>query len=157
IIGFHVRPTPDARTTAKREGVDIRLYNVISEAVEDVKAAMEGMPGPEDREVLRGIAEVRQLFKVPRVGTVAGCYVTEGVIDRRGRIRLIRDGVQIYEGERASLKRFKDDVREVREGFECGLNIQGYNDVNVGDLIESFRVEEVARTLAGAQGGGEGA
>ena len=157
IIGFHVRPTPDARATAEREGVDIRLYNVIYEAVEDVKAAMEGMLAPEEREVLLGIAEVRQLFKVPRVGTVAGCYVTEGVIDRKGRIRLIRDGVQIYEGELASLKRFKDDVREVREGFECGLSIQGFNDVKVGDLIECFRVEEVARTLAGAQGGGEGA
>ncbi len=153
IIGFHVRPTPDARATAEREGVDIRLYSIIYEAVEDVRAAMEGMLAPEEREVLLGIAEVRQLFKVPRVGTVAGCYVTEGVIDRKGRVRLIRDGVQIYEGELGSLKRFKDDVREVREGFECGLNIQGFNDVKVGDLVECFRVEEVARTLAGAQGG----
>ncbi|HEX6940152.1 MAG TPA: translation initiation factor IF-2 [Longimicrobiales bacterium] len=156
IVGFHVRPTPDARATAEREGVDIRLYNIIYEAVEDVRAAMEGMLAPEEREVMLGVAEVRQLFKVPRVGTVAGCYVTEGVIDRKGRIRLIRDGVQVYEGELASLKRFKDDVREVREGFECGLNIQGYNDVKVGDLIECFRVEEVARTLAGAAGGGDG-
>ncbi len=157
IIGFHVRPTPDARATAEREGVDIRLYSIIYEAVEDVRAAMEGMLAPEEREVMLGMAEVRQIFKVPRVGTVAGCYVTEGVIERRGRVRLIRDGVQIYEGELGSLKRFKDDVREVREGFECGLNIQGYNDVKVGDLIECFRVEEVARTLANAPGAGEGA
>ena len=155
IIGFHVRPTPDARSTAEREGVDIRLYSIIYEAVEDVTAAMEGMLEPEEREVLTGVAEVRQLFRVPRVGTVAGCYVTEGVIERRGRVRLVRDGVQIYEGELGSLKRFKDDVREVREGFECGLNITGFNDVKVGDLIESFRVEEVARTLAGAAEGGE--
>ncbi|HEX7118913.1 MAG TPA: translation initiation factor IF-2 [Longimicrobiales bacterium] len=157
IVGFHVRPTPDARATAEREGVDIRLYNIIYEAVEDVRAAMEGMLAPEEREVMLGVAEVRQLFKVPRVGTVAGCYVTEGVIDRKGRIRLVREGVQVYEGELGSLKRFKDDVREVREGFECGLNIQGYNDVKVGDLVECFRVEEVARTLAGAAGGGEDA
>jgi len=157
IIGFHVRPTAEARATAEREGVDIRLYNIIYEAIEDVKAAMEGMLEPEEREVLLGVAEVRQLFRVPRVGTVAGCYVTEGVIDRRGRVRVVRDGVQIYEGELGSLKRFKDDVREVREGFECGLNIAGYNDIKVGDLIESYRVEEVSRTLASAAGSGEGA
>jgi translation initiation factor IF-2 len=157
IIGFHVRPTADARAVAEREDVDVRLYNIIYEAVEDVKAAMEGLLQPEEREVLLGVAEVRQLFKVPRVGTVAGCYVTEGVIDRRGRARVVRDGVQIYEGELGSLKRFKDDVREVREGFECGLNIAGFNDIKVGDHIECYRIESVARTLAGAAGGGEGA
>ncbi len=157
IIGFHVRPTPDARSTAERENVDIRLYSIIYEAIEDVRAAMEGMLEPEEREVLLGMAEVRQIFKVPRVGTVAGCYVTEGTIERRSRVRLVRDGVQIYEGELGSLKRFKDDVREVREGFECGLNIAGFNDVKVGDVIECYRVEEVARTLAGAAHDGEGA
>ncbi len=157
VIGFHVRPSPDARATAEREGVDIRLYSIIYEAVEDVRAAMEGMLRPEEREVVLGVAEVRQLFKVPRVGTVAGCYVTDGVIERKGRVRLIRDGLQVYEGGLGSLKRFKDDVREVREGFECGMNIEGYNDIKVGDLIECFRVEEVARTLAGTAGGGEGA
>jgi len=156
IIGFHVRPTADARAVAEREDVDVRLYNIIYEAVEDVKAAMEGLLQPEEREVLLGVAEVRQLFKVPRVGTVAGCYVTEGVIDRRGRARVVRDGVQVYEGELGSLKRFKDDVREVREGFECGLNIAGFNDIKVGDHIECYRIESVARTLAGAAGG-EGA
>jgi len=155
IIGFHVRPGADARAVAQREGVDIRLYSVIYEAVEDVKAAMEGLLEPEEKEVLLGVAEVRQLFRVPRVGTVAGCYVTEGVIERRARVRVIRDGIQIYEGSLGSLKRFKDDVREVREGFECGLNVEGYNDIKVGDQIECYRVEEVARKLAGSTGGGE--
>jgi translation initiation factor IF-2 len=155
IIGFHVRPTADARAVADRENVDIRLYNIIYEAIEDVKAAMEGLLQPEEREILLGVAEVRQLFKVPRIGTVAGCYVTEGIIDRRARVRVVRDGIQVYEGELGSLKRFKDDAREVREGFECGLNVDGYNDIKVGDHIECYRVEEVARTLAGTTGGGE--
>ncbi len=153
VIGFHVRPTSEARTTAAREGVDIRLYSIIYEAVEDVRAALEGMLTPEEKEVLLGVAEVRQLFKVPRVGTVAGCYVTEGMLDRKGRVRVVRDAVQVYEGELGSLKRFKDDVREVREGFECGLNIVGYNDLKVGDHIECFRIESVARTLAGSASG----
>ncbi|MGH7475513.1 MAG: translation initiation factor IF-2, partial [Longimicrobiales bacterium] len=150
IIGFHVRPDTGARQLAARDGVDIRLYSVIYEAIEDVRAALEGLLAPEEKEVMLGVAEVRQLFKVPRIGTVAGCYVTEGVIDRRSRVRVIRDGLQVYEGELGSLKRFKDDVREVREGFECGLNVANYNDIKVGDLIESYRVEEVARTLAGS-------
>jgi translation initiation factor IF-2 len=149
IIGFHVRPSPDARSTAEREDVDIRLYNIIYEAVEEVKAAMEGLLSPEQREILLGTAEVRQLFRVPRIGTVAGCMVTSGELQRRGRIRVVRDGVQVYEGDLGSLKRFKDDVREVREGFECGLNVANFNDVKVGDVIECYRVEEVARTLAG--------
>jgi translation initiation factor IF-2 len=148
VIGFHVRPTGEARTVAAREGVDIRLYNIIYEAVEDVRSALEGMLAPEEKEVLLGVAEVRQIFKVPRIGTVAGCYVQEGVLDRRSRVRLVRDAVQVYEGTLGSLKRFKDDVREVREGFECGLSIDGYNDIKVGDHIECYRVEEVARTLA---------
>ena len=152
VIGFHVRPTGEARAVAAREGVDIRLYNIIYEAVEDVRSALEGMLAPEEREVLLGVAEVRQIFKVPRVGTVAGCYVQEGVMDRKGRVRLVRDAVQVYEGVLASLKRFKDDVREVREGFECGLSIEGYNDLKVGDHIECYRVEEVARTLAASAG-----
>jgi translation initiation factor IF-2 len=148
VIGFHVRPTGEARAVAAREGVDIRLYNIIYEAVEDVRSALEGMLTPEEKEVLLGVAEVRQIFKVPRIGTVAGCYVQEGVLDRKGRVRLVRDAVQVYEGTLGSLKRFKDDVREVREGFECGLSIDGYNDLKVGDHIECYRVEEVARTLA---------
>jgi translation initiation factor IF-2 len=153
IIGFHVRPDANARNMAAREGVDIRNYNIIYEAIEDVRAALEGLLAPEEREVMLGEAEVRQLFRVPRIGTVAGCYVSEGVIDRRSRVRVVRDGVQVYEGELGSLKRFKDDVREVREGFECGMNIAGFNDLKVGDRIESYRVEEVARTLASTAGG----
>jgi translation initiation factor IF-2 len=147
VIGFHVRPTGEARVVAAREGVDIRLYSIIYEAVEHVRAALEGMLAPEEREVLLGVAEVRQLFKVPRTGTIAGCYVSEGIIDRKSRVRVVRDAVQVYEGELGSLKRFKDDVREVREGFECGLNIAGFNDIKVGDHIECYRVESVARTL----------
>ncbi|HEX2091397.1 MAG TPA: translation initiation factor IF-2 [Longimicrobiaceae bacterium] len=150
VIGFHVRPSAEARAVAEREDVDIRLYNIIYEAVEEVRAAMEGLLSPEEREILLGTAEVRQLFKVPRVGTVAGCMVTRGELQRRGRIRVVRDGVQVYEGELGSLKRFKDDVREVREGFECGLNIANFNDIKIGDILECYRVEEVARTLTSA-------
>jgi translation initiation factor IF-2 len=156
IIGFHVRPGADARAVAQREGVDIRLYNIIYEAVEDVRAALEGMLTPEEKEVLLGEAEVRQLFRVPKIGTVAGCYVTEGVLDRRARVRVVRDGVAVYEGELGSLKRFKDDVREVREGFECGLSVSGFNDLKIGDRIECYRIESVARTLAGAAGSDSG-
>jgi translation initiation factor IF-2 len=148
IIGFHVRPDSDARQIAEQEDVDIRVYDVIYEAIQDVRDALEGMLAPDEKEVLLGAAEVRQLFKVPKAGTVAGCYVTEGVIQRAEPVRLIRDGVQIYRGELASLKRFKDDVREVREGFECGMSIEGYNDIKTGDIIECFTVEEVARTLS---------
>jgi translation initiation factor IF-2 len=150
VIGFHVRPSPDARAVAEREDVDIRLYSIIYEAVAEVRAAMEGLLSPEEREVLLGVAEVRQLFKVPRIGTVAGCMVTQGEIVRRGQVRVVRDGLEIYQGELGSLKRFKDDVREVREGFECGLNVSNFNDIKVGDLIESYRVDEIARTLAGS-------
>jgi len=157
VVGFHVRPDSNARAVAAREGVDIRLYNIIYEAVEDVRAALEGMLQPEEREVFVGAAEVRQIFKVPRVGTVAGCYVTEGTIDRRARVRVVRDGIQVFDGELDSLKRFKDDVREVREGFECGLNIAGFNDVKPGDIIECYRTESVARTLAGTPGTSENA
>ncbi len=148
VIGFHVRPTGEARVVAEREEIDIRLYSIIYEAVSEVRAAMEGMLSPEEREVMLGTAQVRQIFKVPRIGTVAGCMVTDGEIQRRGKIRVIRDGIQVYEGELGSLKRFKDDVREVREGFECGLNVSNFNDVKVGDVIECYRVEEVARTLS---------
>ena len=155
VIGFHVRPTAEARAMAAREGVDIKLYSIIYEAVEDVRAALEGMLTPDEKEVTLGVAEVRQLFKVPRIGTVAGCYVQEGIIDRKARVRLVRDNVQVYEGELSSLKRFKDDAREVREGFECGLSIAGYNDIKVGDHIECFRIESVARTLESAGAGSE--
>jgi translation initiation factor IF-2 len=147
VIGFHVRPDSGARGVAEREDVDIRLYDIIYEAVNDVRSALEGMLTPDEKEVVLGSAEVRALFKVPRIGTVAGCYVTDGVIERSARVRLIRDSVQIYEGVLGSLKRFKDDAREVREGFECGMSIEGYNDIKVGDTIEAYRVEQIERTL----------
>jgi translation initiation factor IF-2 len=148
IIGFHVRPDNKARASAEREGVDIKLYRIIYEAVNDVRAALEGMLKPEQREVILGEAEVRETFKVPRIGTIAGCSVRSGVINRQGRVRVIRDGIEIYDGAIGSLRRFKDDVKEVREGFECGIGIENFNDIKVGDVFECYRTEEVARTLA---------
>ena len=147
IIGFHVRPDNNARTAAEREGVEIKLYRIIYEAVADVRAALEGMLRPEEREVVFGEAEVREMFKVSRIGTIAGCSVRSGVINRQGRVRVIRDGVEVYDGMIASLRRFKDDVREVRDGFECGIGVENFNDIKVGDVIECYRTEEVARTL----------
>jgi translation initiation factor IF-2 len=126
---------------------------VIYEAVDDITRAMEGMLSPEERERILGVAEVREVFKITKVGTIAGSYVREGVIDRKGRTRLIRDGSVVYVGEIDSLKRFKDDVKEVREGFECGIGIAKFNDVKVGDVIECFVVEEFARSLAGTSTG----
>ncbi len=148
IIGFHVRPDNNARAAAEREGVEIRLYRVIYDAVNEVRAALEGMLRPEQREVVLGEAEVRELFRVPRAGVVAGCAVRSGVISRNARVRVVRDGVEVYDGTIGSLRRFKEDVREVREGFECGISIENFNDVKVGDVIECYRTEEVARTLA---------
>jgi translation initiation factor IF-2 len=147
IIGFHVRPDNNARAAAEREGVDIKLYRIIYEAVNDVRAALEGLLRPEEREVAVGEAEVRELFKVPKVGTVAGCFVRSGIITRQAKVRVVRDGVEVYDGTISSLRRFKDDVREVREGFECGIGIENFNDIKVGDVIECYRTEEVARTL----------
>jgi translation initiation factor IF-2 len=147
IIGFHVRPDNNARQAAEREGVDIKLYRIIYEAVADVKAALEGMLRPEEREVVFGEAEVRETFKVARVGTIAGTIVRSGIINRKGRIRVIRDGVEIYDGAIASLRRFKDDVNEVKEGYECGIGIENFNDLKIGDVFECYRTEEVARTL----------
>ncbi len=152
IIGFHVRPDRKARDLADREGVDIRSYRVIYEAAEEVRAALEGMLAPEEKEAILGSAEVRQLFRVPKVGTVAGCYVTDGSIDRNAPLRVLRDHVVVYEGRVGSLKRFKDDVKEVKAGYECGMSVENFNDVKVGDILESFRVEKVARTLADSMG-----
>ncbi|HET8713475.1 MAG TPA: translation initiation factor IF-2 [Gemmatimonadales bacterium] len=151
IVGFHVRPDSNARAAADRERVEIRTYRIIYEAVEEVKAAMEGLLAPEKKEVVLGEAEVRQTFKIAKIGTIAGCFVRSGVIPRTGRVRVIRNGVEAYDGTLSSLKRFKDDVREVREGFECGIGIENFNDVKVGDLIESYRIEEVARSLSAAE------
>lgn len=147
IIGFHVRPDKNARAAAEREGVDIKLYKIIYEAVADVKLALEGMLRPESREVVYGEAQVRETFKVARVGVIAGCIVRSGNINRKGRIRVIRDGVEVYDGTIGSLRRFKDDVNEVKEGYECGIGIENFNDVKVGDVFECYRTEEVARTL----------
>jgi translation initiation factor IF-2 len=147
IVGFHVRPDTNARAAAEREGVDVKLYRIIYEAVNDVRAALTGLLRPTEREVILGEAEVRETFKVPRIGVIAGCYVRNGVINRQGRVRVVRQGVEVYDGTIASLRRFKDDVREVREGFECGIGIENFNDIKVGDVIECYRTEEVARTL----------
>jgi len=151
IIGFHVRPDNNARAAAEREGVDVKLYRVIYDAVNDVRAALEGMLRPTQREVVLGEAEVRETFKVPRIGTVAGCSVRSGVINRAAKVRLVRDGVEIFDGTIGSLRRFKEDVREVREGFECGIGLENFNDVKVGDIIECYRTEEVARTLESSE------
>jgi translation initiation factor IF-2 len=142
IVGFHVRPDSAARRVAESQGVDIRVYQIIYEVVDEVRKAMAGMLPPTVKEVVLGSAEVRKTFPIPRVGTVAGCYVTEGLMRRNARLRLVRDGVQVYEGRFASLKRFKDDAREVQTGFECGIGIEGFNDVKLGDVIEAFDTEE---------------
>ncbi|MBO8141013.1 MAG: translation initiation factor IF-2 [Firmicutes bacterium] len=145
IVGFNVRPDATARKVAEQENVDIRLYRVIYDAIDEIERALKGMLKPEYREVVVGRAEVRALFRVPNVGTVAGCYVTEGKVARGSSIRVIRDGVVVYEGAMSSLKRFKDDVREVAAGFECGIGLERFNDLKEGDVLEAFRVEEVAR------------
>ena len=153
IIGFHVRPDNNARAAAERENVDIKLYRIIYEAVADVRAALEGMLRPEQREVVLGEAEVLETFKVPKIGLIAGCAVRSGIVRRDARVRVIRDAIEVYEGSIASLRRFKDDVKEVREGFECGIGIENFNDLKVGDRIECYRTEEVARTLESAPQG----
>ena len=147
IIGFQVRPSLPARRAAEHEGVEIRLYSVIYQALEEVKDAMAGMLAPEIKEEITGTAEVLQTYKISKVGTIAGCMVREGKIKRACKIRLIRDGIVIYTGDLGSLKRFKDDVKEVSFGYDCGLNISGYNDIKEGDIIEGFEEVEVNRTL----------
>ncbi|MGC4059428.1 MAG: translation initiation factor IF-2 [Aquabacterium sp.] len=147
IIGFNTRADAGARKLAEHNGVDLRYYNIIYDAVDEVKAAMSGMLAPEQREEVIGSAEIRQVFIASKIGTIAGCMVTSGVVRRSARLRLLRDNVVIYTGELEGLKRFKDDAKEVREGFECGLNIKGYNDIKEGDVLEFFEIKEVARTL----------
>jgi translation initiation factor IF-2 len=148
IIGFHVRPNLNARRLAEKEKVDIRLYSVIYHAIDEVRSALEGLLSPILSEVVVATLEVREVFKVPKFGTVAGCYVQEGKISRNAKIRLIREGIVINEGDIGSLKRFKDDVKEVDTGYECGLNINGYNDVKVGDIIEAYKIIETKKTLS---------
>ena len=147
VIGFHVAPDERARKVAEDKGVEIRLYQVIYQVIEDVHKALEGLLEPEQKEVVDGHLDVRETFKVSRVGTIAGCYVTDGMIPRNATLRLYRDGVLVYQGKIETLRRFKDDVREVRTGFECGLKIANFDDVKVGDKVEALHVEELARKL----------
>jgi translation initiation factor IF-2 len=154
VVGFHVRPDANARAAAEREKVDVRTYRVIYEAIEEMKSALEGLLAPEERETVLGEAEVRQIFKISGVGAIAGSFVRHGVIRRTARMRVVRDGVEVYDGQVASLKRFKDDVREVKEGLECGIGVENFNDVKVGDVLESYQVEQVARTLESSDTGG---
>ena len=147
IIGFQVRPTANARKLSENEEIDIRLFSVIYDAVDAVRDALEGLLSPEVNEKTVASLEVLETFKVPKAGTVAGCKVTEGKLTRNTRVRLIRDGIVIYEGDLSSLKRFKDDVKEVTSGYECGLGIKNYNDIKPGDVIEGFEVVETKRKL----------
>lgn len=147
IIGFQVRPTAQARKLAENEEIDVRLFSVIYDAVDEVRDALEGLLSPEIKEQIMGSVEVREIFKVSKVGTIAGCYVTDGKIDRNNPLRIIRDGVVIYDGEIGALKRFKEDVKEVSSGYECGISIRNYNDLKVGDSFESYKMTEEKRTL----------
>ena len=147
IIGFNTRADAGARKLAENNGVEIRYYNIIYDAVDELKAAMSGMLTPDKKEEIIGMAEIRQVFRISKIGAIAGCMVTNGFIRRNARLRLLRDNVVVFTGELESLKRFKDDVREVKEGFECGLNLKGYNDINEGDQLEFFEIKEVARTI----------
>lgn len=145
IIGFNVRPDSNASALAEKEEVEIKTYRIIYDAIEDVKSAMIGMLEPEYREVILGKAEIRETYKISNVGTIAGCYVLDGKIVRNSEVRIIREGVVVFEGVLASLKRFKDDVKEVASGYECGLSIDRFNDIKVGDIIEAFKMEAIIR------------
>jgi translation initiation factor IF-2 len=146
IIGFNVRPSSSVQAMADEAGVEIRTYRIIYEIIDDIEAAMKGMLDPEFKEVILGKAEVRNTFKVPGVGIIAGAYITEGKVTRNASVRLLREGIVIHEGTISSLKRFKDDAREVLSGFECGIGIEKYNDIKEGDIIEAFKMEEVERS-----------
>ena len=153
IIGFQVRPSQGARQVAEREGVEIKTYSIIYEAIEEIKMAIEGMLEPTKEEKILGQVEVRETYKISKIGTIAGCYVTEGKITRNSLIRLVRDGIVVYpnkegvKGEISSLKRFKDDAKEVKNGFECGITIKNFNDIKVGDVIEAYEIIEIKQTL----------
>jgi len=148
IIGFNTRADASSRKLAENFGIDIRYYNIIYEAVDEVKAALSGMLSPEKRENIIGLVEIRQVFTVSRVGSIAGCYVLEGLVKRNSRVRLLRNSVVMWDGELDSLKRFKDDAREVKAGFECGLSLKGNNDIMEKDQLEVYEIQEVARTLS---------
>ena len=147
IVGFQVRPSASARKLADQEQIDIRLYSVIYKAIDEIKAAMEGMLSPEIEEIVTGSAEIRETFDITKVGTIAGCFVTQGIIKRNSKIRVIRDGIVLHTGKLGSLKRYKDDQKEVKHGYECGLNIDKFNDIKIGDIVEAFEENEVARKL----------
>ena len=147
IVGFQVRPSQAARKLAENEQIDIRLYSIIYKAIEEIKSAMEGMLSPEIEEKITGSIEVREVFEITKVGTIAGCFVLDGTITRKNRIRVIRDGIVIHTGTIKDLKRFKDDVKEVKHGYECGLSIEKFNDIQIGDTLEAFEEVEVARKL----------
>ena len=147
IIGFQVRPSANARKLADNEEIEIRLYSVIYDAINEVKSGIEGMLAPEEKEEVTATAEVRETFKISKVGTIAGCMVKEGKLTRNAKVRVIRDGIVVYTGVLGSLKRFKDDVKEVQSGYDCGLNIEGYNDIKVGDVVEAYQIVEIKRTL----------
>ena len=147
IIGFQVRPSANARKLAEKEEIEIRLYSVIYDAINEVKSGIEGMLAPEEKEEVTATAEVAETFKISKVGTIAGCVVKEGKLTRTSKVRVIRDGIVVYTGELGSLKRFKDDVKEVTAGMDCGLNIAGYNDIKVGDVVEAYNIVEIKRTL----------
>ncbi|MDQ1277870.1 MAG: translation initiation factor, partial [Thermodesulfobacteriota bacterium] len=145
--GFNVRPDCRVVEVAEQVGVEIKLYDIIYNVIEDVRAAMEGLLDPIYKEVVQGRAEIRQLFKIPKVGTIAGCYVTDGKISRSANLKLVREGVVVYDGKIASLKRAKDDAREVATGYECGIGIENYNDLREGDILEAYVNEQVDRKL----------
>ena len=147
LIGFNIRPNLSARDLAEREEIEIRTYSIIYDVINDVKEAMEGMLSPEIKEQIIGNVEIRETFKISKVGTIAGCMVLDGTIHRNSKIRIIREGIVVYTGELESLKRFKDDVKEVSKGYECGLNIKNYNDIQIGDLLEVYEEVEVKKKL----------
>jgi translation initiation factor IF-2 len=147
IVGFNVRPTLQARRLAEKEEIDIRLYSIIYTAIEEIKSAIEGMLAPEIEEVVTCNIEIREVFNISKVGRIAGCMVLDGKVNRQTKIRIIRDGIVVHTGSLGSLKRYKDDVKEVSAGFECGLNIDGYNDIKVGDIIEGYTIKEISRKL----------
>lgn len=147
IVGFQVRPSSNARKLAETEEIDIRLYSIIYDAINEVKAAMEGMLAPEFEEKITCNIEIREVFNISKVGTIAGCYVLDGKVNRNTKVRIIRDGIVVHSGALGSLKRFKDDVKEVAAGYECGLNIDGFNDIKVGDIIEGYEMVEVKAKL----------
>lgn len=147
IIGFNVRADQSAKKLAEQNGVDLRYYNIIYDAVDDVRNAMSGMLAPEKREEVIGLVEIREVYSISRIGNVAGCMVLDGVVRRDSQVRLLRNNVVIWTGAIDSLRRFKDDVKEVKAGFDCGITLRGNNDIKVGDQLEVFEIREIARTL----------